>query len=389
MAGNLFGGITNFLSGGKQAEASQNSQNALASLQGVDLPSVEEMQIQLQEMIQQGTITPEAAQTILMERSSMNEIETDPALKQNQLDALNSLVSLAQEGGMTDQDRANLSKIKTDENTNARGQREAILQSAQSRGLGGSGIELMNALQNQQNSATRQSQRDMDVAGQAQARALESLQQAGNLSGNMQNQSFNQQAQVANANDAISKFNAANQQQQVNTNTAARNAAQVANLGEKQRIADANTQMKNQQQQYNKGLLQQDFQNRIQKAGGIASQNQALAAQNTAQGAQNLALIGGLVESGAKAASGGAAPAAAPAAAAAGAAKKSGGLIEGEPSDYDSIITPTQPGEFVVRKEDVPDFLKKAHTDENGEFDVSGFLDSITGHKYSYAKGRK
>jgi hypothetical protein len=146
----------------------------------------------------------------------------------------------------------------------------------------------MSQMQNQQDAATRASERDLGVAGMAQQRALEALMQEGQLSGNIQNQKFNQQAQIAGANDAISKFNAQNSQNQINQNVAARNDAQAANIGAKQEIANANTGLRNQQQINNKSLLQQNYENQLKKAAGqtgVATTN----AQNAGQDSQNLA----------------------------------------------------------------------------------------------------
>lgn len=179
----------------------------------IETPEIEDMKLQLQQLVLQGSITPEQAEAAIAGRSEMNEIVSDPRFKQNQMDALLGLQEISDSGGMTAADEANLSKIQSQEDASARGKREAILQNAQSRGLGGSGLELMSQMQNQQDAATRQSQRDMDVAGMAQQRALEALMQQGQLSGQIQNQDFNQKAQTAQANDAISKFNAQNTQQ--------------------------------------------------------------------------------------------------------------------------------------------------------------------------------
>jgi hypothetical protein len=234
----------------------------------IDTPDVNDMELQLQQLVQQGVINPEQAATILQNPSAMNDITTDPSLKQNQMDALLGLQDISDSGGMTTADEANLNKIKTQEDTAARGKREAIIQNAQSRGLGGSGLELMANIQNQQDSATRNSARDLDVAGMAQDRALKALIDQGNLSSQIQQQDFNQGAAKANANDAISKFNATNTQNQINTNVGARNTAQTANLAAKQGIANTNANTANAQQQYNKELLQKDYENKMKKAAG-------------------------------------------------------------------------------------------------------------------------
>ena len=239
-------------------------------------PNSGDMALQLQELVQQGSLSPEQAQAILADPSAMNNISLDPNLKNAQMDALASLQDISSSGGMTAMDKANLGRIETEENTAARGQREAILQNAQARGMGGSGLELMSQMKNQQDSATRKSQRDLDVAGMAQQRALDALMQGGNLAGQIQGQDFSQQAQTAQANDAIARFNAQNQQQVGMANVAANNDAQAKNMAVKQSIADSNTGTRNAQQQYNKQLIQKNFENEMAKRGGqtnVAAQN--------------------------------------------------------------------------------------------------------------------
>lgn len=298
----LFGSITDFLSGGNQsaaANASQASVDALASLQ---TPDVTQMQLQLETLVQQGILSPEQAQVYMQDPSLMAGISTDPRLQQAQYDALQSLQDISDSGGLTASDRAKLGQIATDEQTQARGAREAILQNMEARGAGGSGASLLAQLQNSQDAASRQSQRDLDVAGMAQDRALQAIQAAGAMGGQMQQTSFNQQAEQAKAQDAINAFNAQNMNQIGLANTQANNAAQQANLAEKQRIADANAATRNTQQQYNKSLAQQDFENRYKKAGGTAAAYQNQAQQFNTAGQQNMNLVGSGIQAGATAA---------------------------------------------------------------------------------------
>lgn len=251
-------------------------------------PTAEDLQYEIEQLVLQGVLTPEEAQTVMLERSAMNDINTDPQYKHDQLAAVAALKDISDSGGMTMMDEANLRKIQNDEAAQSRGAREAILSSAQARGLGGSGIQLMSQLQNQQASATRQSQRDMDIAALAQQRALDSLIEQGSLAGQMQQRDFNQQAQTAGANDAIAKFNAQNSQNQINLNTGARNDAQAKNLAASQAIADANTGARNQKAAQKSQIAQQLFDNEYKKRAGqagIATQN----ANNAGTDSQNRA----------------------------------------------------------------------------------------------------
>lgn len=259
----------------------------------VSAPGIADMEIQLQQLVEQGLLTPEDAKAALAGESAMSGITLDPSLKAAQLDALAGLQDISGNGGMTLSDQSNLNKIQDQINTSARGSREAILQNAQQRGMGGSGLEMLSQMQNQQDAATRASQQGTDIAAQAKDRALQALIQGGETAGNIRGQDFNEKAQVAGAQDAISKFNAQNQQQVNIANTAARNNAQAANLQNKQNIANQNTNNANTQQQYNKNLKQQDFQNQLQIANGrngvatTNATNQGLNSQRSADAFNN------------------------------------------------------------------------------------------------------
>lgn len=354
----------------------------------LETPDLLALQPQLEQLVQQGILTPEDAQAALAERSDMNGITLDPNLKKAQMDALTSLQDISSSGGMTTMDKANLSRIQSEEDAAARGSREAILQNAQARGMGSSGLELMSQMQNQQASVGRRAQRDLDVAGMAQQRALEALMQSGNMAGSMRGQDFSEQSQVAQANDEISKFNTANKQQVNLMNVNARNAAQAENLNNKQGIHNANVGTRNQQQQQKLDLAQQQFNNQLSKRGGqsgVATTNAQIQGQNSQNqaNAHNATVGAGLsfINPFLGAAHGAASKKKQE-------GMKDGGIVDGDPTDYDSEMRMLQPGEFVTRKEDVPEMLKKMHTDEDGEFDASAFLDSLTGHKFNY-KGKK
>lgn len=343
----LFGSISDFISGGNQSAAADSQQAAVDALASLSTPDIADMQLQLETLVQQGILTPEQAQVYAQDPSAMAGISTDPRLQAAQYDALASLQDISDSGGMTAADKANLSRIATDEATKSRGSREAILQNMEARGAGGSGASMLAQLQNSQDAASRQSQRDLDVAGMAQSRALQALQGAGSLGGQMQQTSFNQQAQQAGAQDAINQFNTQNRNQLGLANTQAKNQAAAQNLSEKQRIADAGVNTRNQQQANNKSLLQQDFENRYRKAGGQAAALNNQANQFNQTGQQTTKVIGELVSKAASAYAG-----------------AGGGGVTDTPSDKN---------------------LKK----DIESFDASAFLDSITPSRYNYKNPAK
>ncbi len=295
-------------------------------------PTQDELSTILRGYVQQGQISPQQAEAFLADPSSMTSISTDPAFKEAQTNALKSLQDLSH-GGLSAQDEADLSRVNTEEQTKARGAREAVLQNAAQRGASGGGLELLNQMKANQDAATRTSQRDLDINAQAQNRALAALQGAGSLAGNLQNQEFGQKAQVAGAQDAISKFNASQQQQVAQNNQQANNAAQAANLAAKQSAANSQVDARNQMAQSKTQAAQSVYDNSLKKAAGTAGAYGTAANQASAAGQGLQSLLGS-------------------------------GLTAGAIAFSDKNL-----------KEDVADF------------DPAAFLDSITGYKYNYKDG--
>jgi hypothetical protein len=156
------------------------------------------------------------------------------------MDTLAALQEIAKSEGLTAQDKALLARIVREEDIKARGQREAIMQSAQERGIAGSGIELASQFQAQQEAATRQAMRDQEVAALAEQRKMAALMGSGEMAGQMRGQEYGEQQNLAQARDMLSRFNLANQQQTEAQNVASRNQAQQYNLANQQRIAEEN-----------------------------------------------------------------------------------------------------------------------------------------------------
>lgn len=139
-------------------------------------------------------------------------------------------------------------------------------------------MALMAMLQAQQGGANRQAQRDLDVAGMAQDRALQAGGQASTLAGNMGQQEFNQQAQVAAARDAANKFNAQQFGQTSQFNVGNQLRADVQNQGKTQGVYDKLATAKMEQERQNKFVSPQaQFQAGATKAGGLAGAGQATA----------------------------------------------------------------------------------------------------------------
>lgn len=235
----------------------------------IDLPELDPKVYE--ELVSAGQLDPEIAQTLMQGNSNLSSVTTDPRLRSAQLDALSGLQDVFKSGGLNYTDKARLAEIAGQNEAAERGSREAILQNARARGIGGSGIELASQMGSQQASAGRRNMEGLNVAADAEARALQAMLSAGNLGGSIRSQDYSEQAKAAEAQDAINRFNTMNSQTNLNNAASTRNQAAQYNLENAQRIADTNAGYRNTAMDYNQGgRQQQQFENQLKKAGGAS-----------------------------------------------------------------------------------------------------------------------
>jgi hypothetical protein len=243
------------------------SREAADALKNVYVPTVEEQKILLQ--------NPELAELLKAEQlnnSQMENVNVDPRLRNAQMSALEDLAGLSKTGlGVEDQSAFN--SLRRQIAAEAQAQNQSVLQNAAATGTLNSGNTLMAQLNAGQQSANRGAEQADRLAGNAAEARRAALAQYGNMASQVGQQDFSQKSQIAQAQDAISKFNTQNRQD-VNQY----NVTNKQNL-ENQRAANAN-----QQEMYNKGLIQQKFQNQMGKATGQAGATQNLANMYSQQG---------------------------------------------------------------------------------------------------------
>lgn len=273
--------------------------NALETLKNVPLPILQELDPEAYQQVVR--LNPELEQAATLGPSSMEGVSTDPRLKQAQMNALLKLQEIGDEGGMTIEDRGRLSSINNEVNANLKGNQDAIVQNMAVRGMSGGPMEAVMRQNAAQAAANTASQQGFDVHATAQKRALDALMQAGQLGSQMQSQDFNQQSQVAQAKDAIDRFNNQNTQQVRNNNVATNNQAQQWNATNQQNVANQNTELRNNTQQYNKNLAQQQFNNQMTKAGAVANGYGNVAQSKDKNRDAEMALVGNLIGAGASA----------------------------------------------------------------------------------------
>jgi hypothetical protein len=231
------------------------------------IPIPEERMMKLEELKSQGIISPEMEQTFMLQDSELNKYAADPRMKEAQLGALTGLQQEAQAGGLNISDRAKLNRALQESTAAEAGMRGAALQQLSRRGMGGSGMNVAQALQSASMGANQANQAGLDVAAGAQDRALRSLIAAGEMGGNIRGQDYAEAAKRAEAQDMINRFNLANRQQVQSANVGARNLAQASNLQSAQDIANQNVGTRNQAYQYNLQAPQRTYQNQIAKFG--------------------------------------------------------------------------------------------------------------------------
>jgi hypothetical protein len=199
--------------------------------------------------------------------------------------ALENITGIAEAGGLDSTSRLNLEEGLR----RAAGAEQARLQQLNEDVSLGQGQKL--ALQSQAVQGAGQAARDvaLQTAAQAQQARMAALGQQANMASGMQQQQLGLAGQKASAADAIAQFN-----------TQQRMGVQSQNLAARQGIANQGTATRNQQEMYNKALIQQQFQNEMAKATGVTGQQATLAgnlqqqagAAQQAQQAMNSALIG-------------------------------------------------------------------------------------------------
>lgn len=265
------------------------AKKALNALNGVNAPNIDEMKLALQNYALTGEYNPLVEQAINLSGTAMEDVNIDPRLKANQMDALNEISQKAK-SGLTQEDLAAFELAQRNSQSESQAKQNQILQEMAQRGQGGQGAELTARLKANQDSTNNLMNAGLQQAvAQEQAR-MAALSEMANQSSNIRNQDYNEQADLAKAKDLIAQYNAQNSQSVNQRNVASQNNAQLTNLQAKQALSNANTDLANEQQKYNKSLLQQDFNNRMgiatgqANAAGNASQYYGNQAANTAAG---------------------------------------------------------------------------------------------------------
>jgi hypothetical protein len=191
-------------------------------------------------------------------------ISEDPSLRGMQMNALNNLAGLSTTG-LSAIDQQGFENARQMAGQIASSGNAAALQNAQARGVGGSGLEFAMREQANQDAAGRAQQASLQqAADSARQRALYN-QAYGQMAGQVRGQDYNTNA--ANA-GILNNFNM--------YNTNATNQARQYNVGQQ-----------NYAQQYNNDLRQKQYEDQLQKLGGMSGANSGMYKGYAAENAAN------------------------------------------------------------------------------------------------------
>lgn len=237
------------------AGAIEAQRRMLRDIDSINTPDIERMRVALEspELLEQ--------EALLLGPSAMENISLNPETRAAQILALQQMAELG-ETGLRPEDLAAGRMIGRGVAGEAQSALEGLDKQARARGIEDSGIALQQALDVSGEATNQELQRQADIVNQNLSRRRGALASQANLAGNLRSSDYGEAAQQASARDAIEAFNLAQSRQK---------------SLERQQYADQAVDTANQQQIYNKGLLQQDFQNRMAKASAASQQlgNQA------------------------------------------------------------------------------------------------------------------
>lgn len=307
--GSAIGGIVGGVIGGNaqsgdKSQAQGYAEDAMNQLISIGVPPDLSKQLILEKFQAAGQLTPEMEQAINVAHSKVADMTPETTGRTAQVQALQQLQQLGKTG-LGAQDRAALSQIRNQVQSDMEGKRQQILQNMQARGMGGSGAELIAQLQGAQGGANSEAQQGLDVGAQAQTRALQAITQGANLGGNIQSADTSLATTKAQAADELNRFNVQNQMAQQQRNVQAQNQVQQMNLANQQAIGNANVSQANQETERANEAQRQNWLDQITRAKTISGGYQGLSNEYNNRANQEMANsqnmwtgIGGLVGQG-------------------------------------------------------------------------------------------
>lgn len=290
-------GLLDLLTGGKSGDASEALEKARQVFAGLKTPTKEELTLpELQQYVVAGLISPAQAEAYLQERNAYEGLDIDQAGTEAQREALNQLARVSEAGPEgTPEQQAAMAATEANFNRSVGGQRGAIEQAMQARGIPTSLIQAALEGQAVGQDAVTANQADLAANEQAYRAALDAMSARAGAGATLQGQQNQQANTVANAANAMQQFNAANQTAVSQGNAARTQEASTHNADTKQNAANLNTSTANERTKYNTEAAQRVYDNQLKKAMGEAGAYSNIADLAQQQGEQQSGFIGGLI----------------------------------------------------------------------------------------------
>lgn len=293
--------LLDILTGGEDSQASQDLQNAYNAIAGIETPSISELTLpQLQQYVAAGILSPAQAQAYLQQSNAFATENIPQTGTAAQVAALNQLSGIANAGAVgTPTEQAQIAQAEEQMNTNLAGQRGAIEQAAEARGTPGALVQAALEEQNAGQDAQQGYLNALNAQSNAYQTALNAMSAGANVGSALQGQQNAQANTVAQAQNAMEQFNAANQQTASESNANRAQAANQWNAQNQQNVSNENVQQNNARTAYNAQVPETVFNNQMQKAEGEAGINEKQANQAMQEGQQQAGLFSGILGAGA------------------------------------------------------------------------------------------
>src|ERR1700676_1565946 len=233
-------GLLDILTGGKSSEATDAEKAALQAIQDVQTPNIQALSLpQLQQYVNAGLMTPAQMQAYLQSNNALASENVNQQGTGAQQAALSQLANVAQAGAAgTPQEQAQIAQTEMQGNRNLAGQRGAIEKGFEDIGVPGSLLSAALQQQNAGQDATNKNQQDLQAQSQAYQAALQAMTGQAGVGGALQGQQNTQANTIAQAQNAMQQFNAANQQAASGTNAGMQQAANAYNIQNAQNVGN-------------------------------------------------------------------------------------------------------------------------------------------------------
>jgi len=258
------GAIGGLASQGDRDQAEKAMRKALAEIDAIGAGPDLAKQIFYREFESAGVLTPEIEKAVQEGVSSVAQIQEDPKLKKAQMEALSAIQQRGRTG-FTPQEMMQLRQERSAAERSAESKRQQILAGLRARGALDSGAGLAAQLQSADELAARQFEASDRAAAMADQRALQSMVQAGQLSGQIRAHEFDVDYKKQSAEEAMKKFNITNMQEQERRRADRETQARQYNLATEQQLLNMKTQLSYQELLRQRNAQQQMYENELRR----------------------------------------------------------------------------------------------------------------------------